>query len=81
MVPYIVVKKTSVYLTEAEVDRLRWLAEREGASQAEVIRRAIASYEPRRAADRDFLLARSFDGPGGSVADVPEEELLEGFGE
>ncbi len=74
-------RKTSVYLTETEVRRLRWLAEREGTSLAEVIRRAIASYEPRRAADRDFLLARSFDGPGGSIADVPEDELLEGFGE
>lgn len=74
-------KKTSVYLTEAEVHRLQWLAEREGTSQAEVIRRAIALYEPQRAPDRNFLLARSFDGPGGSIADIPEEELLEGFGE
>jgi hypothetical protein len=75
------VKKTSVYLTEAEVDRLAWLAEREGISQAEVIRKAIGAYTPERLGDRNFLLARSGEGPGGSIADVPEEELLRGFGE
>ena len=75
------VKKTSVYLTEAEVERLAWLAERERISQAEVIRKAIGAYTPERHGDRDFLGARSFDGPGGSVADIPDEELLRGFGE
>jgi len=75
------VKKTSVYLTEAEIDRLAWLAEREGISQAEVIRKAVGSYSPERLGDREFLGAGSFDSPGGSIADVPEEELLRGFGE
>ena len=74
------VKKTSVYLTEAEIDRLAWLAEREGTSQAEVIRKAIGAYLPERLGDRSFLGAGSFDGPGGSIADVPEEDLLRGFG-
>jgi hypothetical protein len=75
------VHKTSVYLTDAERDRLAWLAEVEGRSQAEILRAAIHAYEPRRGRDRDFVGARSFDGPGYSVADLPEEELLEGFGE
>ncbi len=74
-------KKTSVYLTEAEVERLVLLAEREGTSQATIVRKAIAAYEPERRGDRNFAGARSFDGPGDSVADIPEEELLEGFGE
>lgn len=74
-------KKTSVYLSGSEIVRLEWLADREGTSQAEVIRRAIATYEPERPGDRDFVGAGSFDGPGDSVADIPEEELLEGFGE
>jgi hypothetical protein len=73
-------KRTSVYLTEAEVNRLAWLAEREGTSQAEIIRRAIERYSP-DTPDRNFLLIGSFDGPGDSVADIPDEELLEGFGE
>lgn len=74
------VQKTSVYLSAEEVARLASLAQREGTSQAEVIRRAIRLYEPRRAVDRDFSLVGSADGPGGSVADMTEAELLEGFG-
>jgi hypothetical protein len=45
-----------------------------------VIRRAIARYEPDRASDRIFRLAGVATGPGGSIADIPEEELLRGFG-
>ena len=72
--------KTSVYLTDEETARLAALAAREGTSQAEVIRRAIRTYEPERRGDRDFVLVGSAEGPGGSVADIPEGELLEGFG-
>jgi hypothetical protein len=72
--------KTSVYLTQGERRRLAWLASAEGVSQAEIVRRAIAAYEPRPASDRRFELAGSFDGPGTSVADELEEDLLAGFG-
>lgn len=72
--------KTSVYLTDEEAARLAALAAREGTSQAEVIRRAIRTYEPERRGDRTFTLVGCAEGPGGSVADIPEEELLEGFG-
>ena len=72
--------KTSVYLTEDEVARLAKIAHREGLSQAEIIRRAIRSYEPRRPSDRHFALARIADGPGDSVADLDERDLLDGFG-
>lgn len=56
------------------------LAEREGVSQADVIRRAIRQYIPERRGSRDFALSRSGAGPGDSIADIPEDELLEGFG-
>lgn len=69
-----------MYLNEDELARLAAMAYREGTSQAEVIRRAIRTYEPLRRGDRDFALAASADGPGGSIADLAEEELLEGFG-
>jgi predicted transcriptional regulator len=62
--------RTSVYLSNEERRRLEQLAKFEHASQAEIIRRAIRAYEPAAAADREFRLARSFDGPGGSVADI-----------
>ena len=73
-------RKTSVYLTTHETARLAELAEREGTSQAEVIRRAIRLYEPESLGDRNFSLARSADGPGGSISELTEDELLEGFG-
>jgi predicted DNA-binding protein len=73
------VKKTSVYLSEAEVARLARLAEQEGTSQADVIRKAIGAYAS-RVDDREFRLLRSGRGPGTSVADITEEELLAGFG-
>jgi Ribbon-helix-helix protein, copG family len=75
------VHKTSVYLTPEEIARLAVLADREGTSQAEIIRRAIRLYEPERKGDRNFVLIGVADGPGGSIADVPEGELLEGFGD
>jgi hypothetical protein len=74
------VHKTSVYLSAEEISRLAALAEREGTSQAEVIRRAIRLYEPERHGDREFALVGSSEGPGGSVADLSEDELLDGFG-
>ena len=72
--------KTSVYLTEEEIGRLGRLAKREGTSQAEVIRRAIRVYQPERRGDRDFALAGVAEGPGGSVADLTDDDLLDGFG-
>jgi hypothetical protein len=74
------VRKTSVYLTEAEASRLAALAQREGTSQADIIRRAIQQYTVETHTSRDFALSRIGAGPGGSIADVPEEELLDGFG-
>lgn len=69
-----------MYLSEREQERLAQLAREEGRSQAEIIREAIASYRAKGSRDRDFAMARSGDGPGGSVADIPEDELLRGFG-
>ena len=74
------VQKTSVYLTDQEVARLARLADREGMSQAEIIRRAIRQYEPDRRRDRRFALIEVADGPGGSIADIAEADQLEGFG-
>jgi predicted transcriptional regulator len=75
------VRKTSLYLSEDDVRRLRRLAAAEGRSQAEIVRSAIAAYEQARPVDRDFALAGVWAGDGSSVAAVAEEELLEGFGE
>ena len=81
--PYLgrIMRKTSVYLTDAQAERLATLARLEGRSQAEVLRDAIESYAPRTSSDRDFALFGSGTGPGGSIADVDEHELMAGFGE
>ena len=83
LLPYAIpvsMRKTSVYLTVEESARLAKLAEREGTSQAEVIRRAIRMYEPETRGDRDFSLAPSAEGPGGSISELREGELLDDFG-
>ena len=73
-------KKTSVYLEAEQVQRLRQLATSQGRSQAEILRDAINWYAEHVERSRDFVLAGVAEGPGGSVADIPEEELLRGFG-
>jgi hypothetical protein len=74
------VRKTSVYLDDADARRLAMLAEREGVSQASLLRKAIRAYVPQPRGSRIFALDGVGEGPGGSVADVDAATLLEGFG-
>ena len=74
-------KKTSVYLDDDQIERLRWLAERAGRSQADVLREAIMAYAARPEPARVFALDGIGEGPGGSIAEIPDVELLKGFGE
>jgi predicted DNA-binding protein len=78
------VRKTSVYLNDEQTERLARLAREEGRSQAEILREAVATYQPKPSADRNFALAAGFpriDGDPRPISAIPEEELLEGFGE
>jgi hypothetical protein len=74
-------RKTSVYLDEDQAQRLARLAREEGRPQAEILREAVATYQPKPSPDRNFALAGSGHGDGSSIADIPEEDLLKGFGE
>ncbi len=74
-------RKTSVYLSDEDAERLAQLAALEGRPQAAIIRDALARYERPRLGDRDFAMFDTGTGDGRSIADIPEEELLEGFGE
>jgi hypothetical protein len=74
------VRKTSIYLDDSDVERLRRLAVEEGRSQAEIVRAALSAYEQARTAPREFALEGAWAGDGSSIADVPEEDLLAGFG-
>jgi predicted transcriptional regulator len=76
-------RKTSVYLDEEQAVRLARLARQEGRSQAEILREAVAAYQPAPSRDRDFALAAGFpriDSDPRPISQIPEDELLEGFG-
>ena len=76
-------RKTSVYLDEAQVARLSRLAREEGRSQAEILRAAIDAYQPQPSRDRNFALAAGFpriDDDSRPISDIPADELLDGFG-
>ncbi len=77
------VRKTSVYLGERESQRLAALARSEGRSQAEIIREAIVAFLPTRTDDGAFALAEGFrriDNDPRPISQIPEDELLDGFG-
>jgi predicted transcriptional regulator len=73
-------RKTSVYLSDELSERLAGLARETGRSQADVLRAALAAYQPAPSSDRAFALDGCVTGRGGSVADIDESELLRGFG-
>jgi predicted transcriptional regulator len=76
-------RKTSVYLDDEQAARLARLARQEGRSQAEILREAVATYEPRGPRDRQFEIAAGFsriDGDPRPISQIPDEELLQGFG-
>jgi predicted DNA-binding protein len=77
------VRKTSVYLNDEQAQRLARLARQEGRSQAEILRDAVASYQPAPSHDRRFALAAGFpriDGDPRPISQIPEQDLLDGFG-
>jgi predicted DNA-binding protein len=77
-------RKTSVYLADEQVARLNRLSRAEGRPQAAIIRDAISSYDPATKADRDFELAKAraprTDEDPRPISEIPDEELLRGFG-
>jgi predicted DNA-binding protein len=76
-------RKTSVYLDDQRAERLARLAREEGRSQADILREAIDTYRPKSSLDRGFALAAGFartDGDPRPISQIPEDELLEGFG-
>ena len=82
--------KTSVYLSDEDRARLARLSEREGKSQATILREAIALYDA-RVPDLDFELFKMTIDPdapgiphfetGQELQDWIENEGMKGFGE
>lgn len=76
-------RKTSVYLDDSQAERLARLALSEGRSKAEILRDAIATYESPATSDRAFSVATGFqriDGDHRPISQIPEADLLQGFG-
>ena len=76
-------RRTSVYLTERESRRLAELTRSEGRSQAQIIREAIVAYVPPGRGGGEFALAAGFmriDDDLRPISEIPEDELLDGFG-
>jgi predicted transcriptional regulator len=76
-------RKTSLYLNDEQAERLARLARDEGRSQAEILRDAIERYESPPVRDRGFAIAAGFpriDEDARPISQIPEDELLEGFG-
>lgn len=77
-------RKTSVYLDDEQANRLARLSRAEGRPQSQIIREAIDSYQPPPGGDRNFALAGNFsriDGDPRPISEIPEDELMRGFGE
>jgi predicted DNA-binding protein len=77
-------RKTSVYLDDEQARRLARLSRTAGRPQSQIIREAIAHYEPPLRGDRNFALAGNFeriDGDSRPISEIPEDELMRGFGE
>lgn len=86
VVPYTAhaMRKTSIYLDDELADRLARLARAEGRPQAEIVREAISCYRPAPKRDRNFALAGNFeriDTDSRPISEIPEDELMRGFGE
>jgi predicted transcriptional regulator len=78
-----VMRKTSVYLDDRQAERLAQIAREQGRPQAEILREAIDAYRPRSSPDRGFSLAAGFariDADPRPISEIPEHELLDGFG-
>lgn len=76
-------RKTSVYLDDQQAERLAALAREAGRPQAEILREAITAYRLPSSRDRSFALATGFpriDDDARPISEIPEHELLDGFG-
>ncbi|HEU4722706.1 MAG TPA: ribbon-helix-helix protein, CopG family [Gemmatimonadaceae bacterium] len=76
-------RKTSVYLDDQQAERLAALAREAGRPQAEILREAITAYRLPSSRDRSFALAAGFsriDGDPRPISELPDHELLDGFG-
>jgi hypothetical protein len=74
-------RKTSVYLSDEDRARLARLATTLGRSQAEIVREGLRAMERATPPGRQFATVGIVSGDGTAISEIPEEELLKGFGD
>jgi hypothetical protein len=74
-------KPYTVMLTDEQIERIRRMAETVMKPEDQFVRDIIDRYTVESGFERYFAMDGAGRGPGGSIADVPEEELMKGFGE
>lgn len=73
-------KKTTIYLPEALKRNIERIAEREGTSEAEIIREAVTTAVARRAVPAPTLPLVDYGLGAPDIAERTEEILEDGFG-
>ena len=76
-----VMRSYRIELNEDEIVWLREAADMLGRSEEEVILVAVRRYIGASKRPCKLAIDGVGRGPGGSIADIPDEELLKGFGE
>lgn len=71
----------SVAVDDETMERLQRMAETEMKSESQMLHDVLKRYAVDSGHERTFALLGVVEGPGGSFADIPEEEYLKGFGE
>ncbi len=74
-------KQYTIMLDEEQVERLKRMAATEMKTEDQFIADLIKRYAVESGHERVFAMEGIVEGPGGSFADIPEEEYLKGFGE
>ena len=74
-------KQYTITLDDEQAERLQRMAATEMKSEEQLLHDLIARYAVESGHERVLAMDGIVHGPGGSVADIPEEELMKGFGE
>ena len=75
-------KPYTIMLDDESIERLKRMAETEMKTEDQFVARLLEKYAIQSGHERPpFAMEGAGRGPGGSVADIPEDELLKGFGE
>jgi predicted transcriptional regulator len=74
-------KRYTISLDDEQAERLQRMAQTEMKTEDQVINDLIRRYAVESGHERTFAMEAAGRGPGGSVADIPDDELMRGFGE